>query len=74
TLSTLKNIANRAGSATGAGNVDTTVIKNYPTTTHSKTSEYRVANKATISQIYEHVHRVWAQERGNGRKNKLVIN
>ena len=55
------------------GNVDSIVTKHYPDTTHAKTSEYRMSTKATISQIYDHVHRVWAEERGRGKQNKLII-
>jgi hypothetical protein len=29
------------------------VVKNYPTTTHSHTIEYRVADKATLTKLYE---------------------
>jgi len=73
TVERLRSIANKVGEKTGAGNVDTIVTKNYPTTTHAKTSEYRVKNKATIGQIYDHVHRVWAREKGRGKENKLRI-
>ncbi|MEM9283922.1 MAG: hypothetical protein AAGA96_19040 [Verrucomicrobiota bacterium] len=73
TISRLRDIANQATNKAGMGDVDTIVTKNYPTTTHAKTSEYRVKNKATIGQIYEHARRVWAEERGRGNRNRLVI-
>ena len=57
----------------GVGDVDTVVTKHYPDTTHAKTSEYRMKNKATIGQIYDHVRRVWAEERGKGGQNQLII-
>jgi len=73
TLERLKGLADKVGEKTGVGDVDTTVTKHYPDTTHAKTSEYRVKNKATIGQIYDHARRVWAEERGQGKQNRLVI-
>ena len=73
TISRLTDIANKVSNKVGAGDVDTVVTKNYPTTTHAKTTEFRFQNKATIGQIYDHVRRVWAEERGKGEENQLVI-
>lgn len=73
TISRLKNLANQASDKVGTGDLDVLVTKHYPDTTHAKTSEYRVKNRQTISQIYNHVRRVWAEERGRGDENRLVI-
>lgn len=73
TMNRIKGIANKASDRLGTGDVDALVTKHYPDTTHAKTSEYRMKNKQTISQIYNHVHRVWARERGRGEENTLVI-
>lgn len=73
TLNRIKDLTNKATEKVGIGNVDTVVTKNYPTTTHAKTTEFRLQNKVTIQQIYEHAHRVWAQEKGQGEKNTLII-
>lgn len=73
TVERLKSLANQVTTKAGAGDLDTIVTKHYPDTTHAKTSEYRVKNKATISQIYDHVRKVWAEERGKGGENQLVI-
>ena len=73
TMNRLKDVANKASNRLGTGDVDALVTKHYPDTTHAKTSEYRMKNKATIGQIYNHVHRVWARERGRGEENTLVI-
>ncbi len=73
TISRLKDIANKATEKAGLGDIDDIVTKHYPDTTHAKTSEYRMKNKATISQIYNHVHKVWAEEKGRGEENKLII-
>jgi hypothetical protein len=73
TINRLKDIANQATAKVGMGNLDTMVTKHYPETTHAKTTEFRLQNKATVGQIYDHVRRVWAEERGNGGQNQLII-
>jgi len=73
TLDRLKGLANQGTTRTGQGDVDTIVTKHYPDTTHAKTVEYRLKYKDTISRIYNHAHRVWAEERGRGQKNKLTV-
>jgi hypothetical protein len=73
TINRLKDIANQATTKVGMGSLDALVTKHYPDTTHAKTTEFRVQNKATVSQIYDHVRRVWAEERGNGEQNQLII-
>ncbi len=73
TYSRLKDAANRVSTKAGMGDAEHLVTKHYPDTTHAKTSEYRFKNKDTISRIYDHVHRVWARERGRGQANKLTI-
>ncbi len=73
TVERLRSIANQVADKAGIGDLDTVVTKHYPDTTHAKTSEYRVKNRATISQIYDHVRKVWAEERGQGSANQLVI-
>lgn len=69
----LKTLTNTVTSKAGVGDFEHIVTKNYPTTTHSKTAEFRFKNKANIGQIYAHARRVWAEERGRGRANKLTV-
>ncbi len=73
TVERITSIANKIGEKTGQGDVDSTVTKHYPDTTHAKTSEYRLKNKATVGQIYDHARRVWAEEKGRGGQNLLII-
>lgn len=73
TMSRLKDLANQATSKVGMGSVETMVTKHYPDTTHAKTTEFRLQNKATVGQIYDHARRVWAEEKGNGEQNQLII-
>ncbi|MCF6310911.1 MAG: hypothetical protein L3J39_00520 [Verrucomicrobiales bacterium] len=69
----LRSVAEGVTSRTGTDEVWTQVVKNYPTTTHVRTAEYRVDNKAVLDKIYKHVRRVWAEEKGRGKSNKLRI-
>lgn len=69
----LKSVAEGVTSRTGTDEVWTQVIKNYPTTTHARTAEYRIENKEILDKIYQHIHRVWAEEKGRGKSNKLRI-
>lgn len=39
-----------------------TVVKNYPTTTHAKTTEFRLTTKENLDQIYAHIHKAWAEK------------
>jgi len=73
TIERLKSIANKVGEKTGMGDVDAIVTKHYPDTTHAKTSEYRMKYKDSIGRIYDHIHKVWAEEKGRGKGNKLKI-
>ncbi|MEM6911024.1 MAG: hypothetical protein AAF555_05510 [Verrucomicrobiota bacterium] len=42
------------------------VKKNYPTTTHAKTAEYQLTDRANLLALYEHARKVWIS--GRGRK------
>ncbi|MGJ8674223.1 hypothetical protein [Rubritalea sp.] len=68
--STVENVANRAreivgqvGDKTGI-DADTTVHKEYPITTHSKTIEFRVVDKADLNEIYKSLSKSWQDNRG----------
>ena len=73
TYNRLKDVANRVTNKAGMGDAEHLVTKHYPDTTHAKTSEYRFKYKDTIGRIYKHIHRVWAEERGRGKANKITI-
>jgi hypothetical protein len=72
TIDRLREVAGEAGSRVGI-DTERDVTKHYPTTTHAKTAEYRIVVKENIERIYNHVHKVWAEERGRGKSNKLTI-
>ncbi|MAS95287.1 MAG: hypothetical protein CMO55_18975 [Verrucomicrobiales bacterium] len=73
TVNRLKDLANKVSDKAGTGDIDMIVTKHYPETTHAKTSEFRLKNKETVKQIYEDILRVWAEEKGRGAKNRLII-
>ncbi|MCB1077691.1 MAG: hypothetical protein KDM64_07690 [Verrucomicrobiae bacterium] len=71
TIDRLREVAGEAGQRVGI-DTERDVIKD-PSTTHAKTAEYRLQVKENLDRIYEHIHRVWAEERGNGKENKITI-
>lgn len=72
-LDRVRELTREAGTRTGVGDVEMQVVKFLPQTTHAKTAEYRIRSREILDKIYEHVHKVWAEERGRGQKNKITI-
>ena len=69
-LDRLKNTSKEVTERVGAGDVWDQVIKNYPTSTHAKTIEFRLTVKSNIDSAYESVARAW--EKGRGENFKVV--
>lgn len=61
-----KDVTKRATERAGANDVWNQVVKNYPTTTHARTMEFRLTAKSNIDSIYASVSRAW--ERGKGER------
>ena len=40
------------------------VVKNYPTTTHAHTVEYRLSSKANLQQLYSSLEQAWTTGKG----------
>ena len=40
------------------------VMKNYPTTTHAHTIEYRISDRKTLQALFEHLKDCWVRQRG----------
>ena len=59
-----KELLDKAGERTGA-NANTMVAKQYPTTTHAKTVEFRIGNEADLDSLYNNVRKAWIKGRGN---------
>ncbi len=68
TASTLQAIQQRnydaVTSASGAEPVWEKVVKNYPTTTHAHTVEYRLGSKENLQQIYSSLEQAWTTGKG----------
>lgn len=68
--SSAENIANRVREIAGqvgdkiGVDANTTVHKEYPTTTHAKTIEFRVVDKADLQEIYKSLSKSWKDDRG----------
>ena len=60
-----RELSKQAGERAGV-DLDTTVHKEYPLTTHAKTIEFRVVDKADLDQIYDSLTKAWRS--GRGRK------
>ncbi len=63
-----KELLDHAGDRTGA-NANTAVQKEYPTTTHAKTVEFRVSDEGDLDKLYSSVRKAWI----NGRGVKFTI-
>jgi len=60
-----KELIDQSSEKTGI-NVNETVIKQYPTTTHAKTVEFRLSSKQNIEQLYKSIAQSWERgRRGN---------
>ena len=69
-LDRLKSVTKEASERLGAGDIWDQVIKNYPSSTHAKTVEFRLSVKSNIDSIYSSIARAW--ERGRGENFKVV--
>ena len=72
-INRVRELTREAGNRAGVGDIERQVVKHYPDTTHAKTAEYRVRSREILDEIYNHAHKVWAEERGRGQKNKITI-
>ena len=59
-----QDAVDRVSSAMGGGSalsdtINTTVVKNYPTSTHAHTVEYRVATPSQLDDIFKSVEAAW---------------
>jgi len=68
-LDRTRGIAKEATARLGATDVWSEVVKNYPTSTHAKTMEFRMTVKSNVDSLYTSVSRAW--ERGKGEKFKV---
>lgn len=60
-----KELLDEAGESTGIS-LNNMVVKQYPTTTHAKTIEFRLTTKENVQKLYQSIARSW--DRGRGSK------
>jgi hypothetical protein len=60
-----KELLDKAGERTGI-NANTVVAKQYPTTTHAKTVEYRISDESHLDQLFNSARKAWIN--GTGKK------
>ena len=59
-----QELLNKAGERTGV-NGNTVVAKQYPTTTHAKTVEFRVSDEGNLDKLYGNIRKAWIKGKGN---------
>jgi hypothetical protein len=59
-----QELLNKAGERTGV-NGNTVVAKQYPTTTHAKTVEFRISDEGNLNKLYANIRKAWIKGRGN---------
>lgn len=64
-----KDLLNKVGQRIKV-NTDSTVIKQYPTTTHAKTVEFHISDAATLNALMNSARNAWINSRGK----KFIIN
>ena len=64
----VKELLDKAGERTGV-NANTIVAKQYPTTTHAKTVEFRISHEGNLDSLYGSVRKAWM----NGKGVKFTI-
>ena len=60
-----KELLDKVGERTGT-NLNTAVMKQYPTTTHAKTVEFRISNEANLDKLFSSVRNAWFK--GSGKR------
>jgi len=60
-----KELLDKAGERTGT-NLNTAVMKQYPTTTHAKTVEFRISDEGDLDKLFSSVRNAWFK--GSGKK------
>ncbi len=66
----VKSATKEATNRAGAGDVWDQVVKNYPSTTHARTMEFRLTVRSNIDGLYDSVARAW--EKGKGENFKII--
>lgn len=60
-----KELLDKVGERTGT-NLNTAVMKQYPTTTHAKTVEFRISDEGDLDKLFSSVRNAWLK--GSGKR------
>ncbi|MGB2561093.1 MAG: hypothetical protein ACPIG6_10885 [Akkermansiaceae bacterium] len=58
-----RDLLDKVNERTGV-NTDSAVIKQYPSTTHAKTVEFRISSAANLDELYNSARSAWINSRG----------
>lgn len=62
-INTVTDRARDVAKRTGADQILGPVVKNYPTTTHAHTVEYRLSSKELVQKLFESIDTAWRRNR-----------
>lgn len=60
----IQDVVDTVKDRTGASQTDKLVVKNYPTSTHAHTIEFRLNNKDNLNALFQSVNKAWMSGRG----------
>lgn len=64
-LTMIEDRAKEITSRVTGGDAGTKVAKSYPTTTHARTIEYRLASKESLQKLFDNVQKSWTNRRAD---------
>lgn len=67
-INTVQQRARQVAERVGAAEYLEPVVKNYPTTTHAHTIEYRLADREAVSRLFESIESAWLSGQGSAYK------
>ena len=67
-MDTIENKAKEASARVVTGDLRGKVVKNYPTTTHAHTVEYRLTDKESVNQLFKSIEDSWLNGRSGSFK------
>jgi hypothetical protein len=67
-LDAVENKAKEISARVETGDLKTKVVKNYPTSTHAHTAEYRLADRESLNKLFRSVCNSWTSGRGGSFK------
>ncbi len=69
-VDTVANRINDLRQRLDSAGITNAVVKNYPTTTHAHTVEYRLTTRESVEKLYEHLLKAWSRMSGSRVKTE----